>query len=363
MTIPKETLWELEPHTKAKHDILRRYLGAWFPILGTYHRRIVYIDGFSGPGRYTNGEEGSPLIALDVAQNHRKASGGEIVFMFIEERPDRFEHLRLELEKKTIPSHFKIMLEPGKFHETIGNMLNSLETESGTLAPTFAFIDPFGFSGIPFELIERLLKCKRCEVFITFMVDAINRFLEHPEEKVTQHIVDAFGGKEAIDIAKAGGDRIVNLRELYQSKIKKAAEYVRYFEMRDQQNRTQYYLFFATNSDMGQLKMKEAMWKVDPDGEFRFSDATNPNQLVLFEIDATPMLINELNNEFHSKGIVTGLEVRTFVENNTAFLKKHMTAALKHEEEAKRIKVEPFKVDGKKRHGKSYPDGVKILWV
>ena len=28
--------------------------------------------------------------------------------------------------------------------------------------------------------------------------------------------------------------------------------------------------------------MKEAMWKVDPLGEFSFSDATDPNQRILF---------------------------------------------------------------------------------
>jgi hypothetical protein len=28
--------------------------------------------------------------------------------------------------------------------------------------------------------------------------------------------------------------------------------------------------------------MKEAMWKVDESGEFKFSDATDPNQMVLF---------------------------------------------------------------------------------
>ena len=36
----------------------------------------------------------------------------------------------------------------------------------------------------------------------------------------------------------------MKLRELYQSKLKQAAKYVRYFEMRDRQDRTQYYLFF-----------------------------------------------------------------------------------------------------------------------
>ncbi len=29
------TVWRRPPHTKAKHDILTRYLGAWFGIFGT----------------------------------------------------------------------------------------------------------------------------------------------------------------------------------------------------------------------------------------------------------------------------------------------------------------------------------------
>ena len=95
--------------------------------------------------------------------------------------------------------------------------------------------------------IERLLTHPRCEVFITFMVDAINRFLDHPKDSVVQHIVDAFGTDEATRIAETPGNRIERLRTLYQSRLQRVAEYVRYFEMRDRQDRPQYYLFFATN--------------------------------------------------------------------------------------------------------------------
>jgi three-Cys-motif partner protein len=362
VTTPQETLWELDPHTRAKHEILGRYLAAWFPILSTYHSRIVYIDGFAGPGRYEKAEKGSPLIALDVAVNHRHEIAGEVVFWFIEEREDRIEQLRQELGKIIVPKHFRVISESGKFHEKFGAVLNSIDAGNDTLAPTFAFIDPFGFSGIPFSLIERLLQYEKSEAFITFMVDAINRFLEHPEDKVVQHIVEAFGTEEAVRIAKGAGDRVVKLRELYQSRLQQIAKYVRYFEMRDRQNRTQYYLFFATNSPLGHVKMKEAMWQVDPDGEFKFSDATNPNQLVLFEADATPRLVERLRKEFCTKGTVTGGTVRRFVENKTAFLKKHMTAVLKQEEDTSKLRVEPLKTDGKKRRANTYPDEVRLTW-
>ena len=363
MTTPKETLWELDPHTRAKHEILRRYLAAWFPILGTYNSRIVYIDGFSGPGRYKYGEPGSPTIALDVALNHCRATRGEIVFWFIEERDDRLAHLKQELAAIRVPAHFKVTAESGRFDEKFGKVLCSIEADKNALAPTFAFIDPFGFSGIPFSLIERLLGHKRCEAFITFMVDAINRFLEHPEDKVVQHIVDAFGGDEAVKIAKGPGDRIVKLRELYQSKLSSVAKYVRFFEMRDRQDRTQYYMFFATNSEVGQLKMKEAMWKVDPDGDFRFSDATNPGQLVLFDADPTKVLALQVRDQFREKGTVTGFQVRTFVENRTAYLKKHMTGALKQEEESGCLKVDEIKTDGKRRRANTFPDEARLTWA
>ena len=67
VAVPKDTIWPIEPHTAAKHQILRKYLDAWLPILGTYNNRMLYIDGFAGPGEYTGGEPGSPIIALEAA--------------------------------------------------------------------------------------------------------------------------------------------------------------------------------------------------------------------------------------------------------------------------------------------------------
>jgi hypothetical protein len=70
MTKPSDTLWKLEPHTAAKHRILRSYLNAWLPILSKYNSRLVLIDGFAGPGEYEGGEPGSPLIMLDAFLSH-----------------------------------------------------------------------------------------------------------------------------------------------------------------------------------------------------------------------------------------------------------------------------------------------------
>src|SRR5512135_2995543 len=151
MTTTQDTIWEIDPHTLAKHEILRRYLGAWFPILGTYNQRIVYIDGFAGPGRYKGGEIGSPIIAIQEALKHsHRLHNNQLSFLFMDERVDRIEHLKYELSQIPIPTNFYVNAETGRFDCELKKLLDKLESEGSKLAPTFAFIDPFGFAGLPF---------------------------------------------------------------------------------------------------------------------------------------------------------------------------------------------------------------------
>lgn len=58
MSAPRSKLWPLEAHTRGKHLVLKNYVNAWLPILGSTRQRILFIDGFAGPGEYAGGEEG-----------------------------------------------------------------------------------------------------------------------------------------------------------------------------------------------------------------------------------------------------------------------------------------------------------------
>jgi three-Cys-motif partner protein len=366
MTVPGDVTWPCEPHTRAKHKILKRYLERWFPILNIRHGRIIYIDGFSGPGRYTSGELGSPLIALEVAAKHRKALTGELLFVFIDERADRIEHLRAELKQMNLPKDFKVHPETGKFQEKLKELLDDVDRRGETLAPTFAFIDPFGFSGIPYDLVRRLLEKRSCEVLITFMADSINRWLEHPNESTVSHIPETFGTDECLQITKGAGDRVDALRDLYQRQLKKVARFVRYFEMRDRDDRVIYYLFFAGNHPLGHRKMKEAMFDVGKEGLYRFSDATNPNQLVLFGADHTVILWSLMREQFAGKEFLTD-RILDFVNDDTAFLETHMKSTLKKHEgpgvpKNQKIQVRAIKEDGKVRRPGTFPRGVFVTF-
>lgn len=362
MTLPDETLWAIEPHTEAKHKILRKYLDAWFPIMATYHGRIVYLDGFAGPGRYTGGQPGSPIIALESAKNHSAPLGAELVFLFIEQRQDRAAHLRAEVDKLQCPDKFKIEIKCGEFAPELTKELDALEQEGNRLAPTFSLIDPFGFSGIPYDLIKRLLSNDRCEVFISFMVDSINRWIEHPADTIRRHILETFGMDEPPTAMRAP-DRIVALKDLYHHQLSKIAKFVRSFELRDQNDRVVYYLFFASNNSTGHYKMKEAMWKVDPLGDFSFSDATNPNQAILFLHPSLDALQSALIQNFRPFGQLTIGQVEDYVRDATGFLTKHMREVLKQMESGRRVEVAPMKSNGEKRRRNTYPNNASIRFL
>lgn len=356
MSVPEETIWELQPHTAVKHQILRKYLDAWFPILARYNSRIVYVDGFSGPGRYSGGQPGSPIIALESARTHRANLAGELVFLFVEERQDRVDNLNREITNLRLPAHFKVDVECGRFAVNLTAKLDQLDADGHRIAPTFALIDPFGFSGIPYSLISRLLSKNKCEVLITFVVDAINRWLTHPDPQIRSHITEAFGTGAAIAIAEGSGDRPTQLKNLYQQQLGKVAQFVRYFEMRDSDDRVVYYLFFASNNSLGHLRMKEAMWKVDPLGGFTFSDSTDPNQRVLFSNPSVASLVSDIQSKFRGAIQIPTEQVETFVQDETPYLRKHMGEALTQLESEGGLKVAALKADGKKRRSGTYPN-------
>jgi three-Cys-motif partner protein len=360
MTKSSETLWAIEPHTKAKHEILQRYLSAWFPILGSKIPRIVYIDGFCGPGRYLGGEEGSPIIALKEAMKQPVLAHSEVNFLFIDHREDRIHHLESEISSLGIRNNFHTYCRFNEFENTLTEILNELQRDGHRLAPTFAFIDPFGFKGAPFELTRRLLEYPGTEVFINIMIDYVNRFALHPSAIDRQHIKDLLGASDIeIDQVVNSPDRILAFRQLYQDKLRRHAKFVRYFEMRDHRDKVIYYLFFASNHHLGHAKMKEAFWKVDAQSGFRFSDRTNPNQTVLFELDPSEDLAIELKKHFAGT-IQMAENVIALVENETAYISSHARKALKNLETRKEITVEATKSDGTKRIKGSFPKGVVV---
>jgi three-Cys-motif partner protein len=333
---------KMAPHTAAKHALLRRYLNAWFPILGKNHPRITYIDGFAGPGEYEDGEIGSPILAIEAA-NHHVAKGTlapnvAINFIFVEADPEYAAHLEAKLAALEIPAQFKIELIRGEFAAVIGDKLDHLEVAKNEIGPMFAFVDPFGFSGIPCSLMSRILAYPRCEVFVNIMVEFINRFLKHPSEKILAHFPTTFGTDEVLKIPGRAGDRPAALLSLYKRQLKSNAKFVGQFDMHGRKDQKTYSLFFASNSPLGFLKMKEAMWSVDKAEGGAFSDFEPGavNQPRLFTLN---MLWAQMHEHFQGK-LVPMAELERFVIERTDYLPKHARELLLDREEKATLQIE-----------------------
>ncbi len=280
------TVWKIDPHTRAKHQILEEYLKAWFPILSLRSGRILYLDGFAGPGVYEGGEDGSPVIAIKTAANHFLGKQfNEILFYFIEKDNARAQTLRQVLQTRfqVLPKNLKYFVSDAEFAPTLDSVLKNLEKNNARLAPTLAFLDPFGFSGLPMNLIARMLGYNKCEVLITFMAGFVNRFHDEFREDALDEL---FGTTEWRKVReKRTPEEHENLLiGSYVSQLKKVgAKFVRTFEVRGQYNQLLYYLVFATRALKGLQVMKEAMCKVDRRGTYKFSDFTDADQSFLID--------------------------------------------------------------------------------
>lgn len=285
MAEPKETVYAAEPHTRAKHDILREYLKRWLPILarqskalGHANGRLLYVDGFAGAGEYTDNIPGSPIVAIQTALGHSHDFAVPVQIKFIEIRQDRVAHLRklIERMRPDLARSGRIIVDDpieGDCEEIITGVIDEHESRRVRLGPALFFLDQFGYSSFSMSLVSRILSHEVCEVF-----SYLNWSLLHPfMADQTKHtgITKAFGGDEWMDVIELRGkEKEDRFREIYLTALRRraGATYAYPFAMRDHNDRVIYWLFFCSNNLRGLEEMKRAMWKVDRSGGFEFSD-------------------------------------------------------------------------------------------
>ena len=350
------TIWELAPHTAAKHDILRRYLGAWYAKL-SWTGKLVFIDGFAGPEEYTRGEPGSPIIALNVALDHKAdLSNCELIYLFVEEDHRRHAHLESILNAMDFPEHMRILAERGTFDSKMADVFEGLGGHE--MAPAFVMVDPFGVKGVTYEVIERLGQYPRSEILLSFMYESVSRWIGTDEFE--PHLKLLFGDEGEWRAAREmeGTEKRVHLHNLMIARLRDAGfGYVRSFEMIDDGGRTEYFLLYGTHNIEGLKSMKAAMWAVDPTGGIRFSDATDAKQTTLFQLDPDfDQLRSLLIGEFAGRW-VRSEELTLWALVHTAFRETHVKKPiLRPMEEAGELEVD----ERSRNRIFSYPNGTRL---
>ena len=359
--MPTQTLWERDEQTLGKHLVLKSYLDAWFPILGRWHGRLLFVDGFSGPGEYADGELGSPLIALECVDQHKqegRLQDVEAVLLFIESDESRASHLEDAIARRRGRPDVTCQVMHGEFDQHMGELLDLIEEQNAALAPAFVMIDPLGIKGSSMNLIGRVLANERSECMISFMYEPIRRF--HKELGFREPLNDLFGTQDWQKCLSMdeGEKKKQYLHRLFKAQLKNhGAKHVVFFELWRGQRHV-YTIYFASGSSKGCDVMKRAIWKANPSGDYRVRGYAG-RQALLFE-PTTDALADQLQEKFGHK-TVSVEDVEEFVMSDmTLFhagqLRKDTLRPLE-----KQGRIEVLRADGQR--GFPSGKGIKIRFL
>lgn len=337
--------WPYEEQTKMKHLVFNDYFDKWVKILGSWSE-LNYIDGFGGRGAYEDEEGeiwyGSPILAAEIIKDNKKDAG----LLIIDKEEENIENLKKVFEYKNLSQPvFKI----ADFDREINKILKG----ASNLVPTFFLIDPFGFSGIKYDTLKRIMtSVKKPEILLTFMFNGINRFLSLPQnEKIMSNL---FGTNEWEPLSKLRGtERENKMINLYRNQLKKIAKFVFSYQIEfPKMQRTYYCLFHLTNHYKGSSVMKSSFAKFNY-GRVKYLGVRG-SQLSLFEIG--DIKDREIEDFLVGKYQNTSKTYREVIEENideTPYLEwgiHGIHRALKELEKVDKVYIERFPKFTEKKH-------------
>jgi three-Cys-motif partner protein len=211
------------------------------------------VDAFAGPGQYSDGPDGSPVVIAKTYLEHSHLSSfNTLNVICLEERGDRHEHLKRCIVR--LPSLPSLQVLP--LHGSVAGSLNRLNAAARPPrsfdAPVLWILDPFGYASVPFELVRACLAQPRDEVLVTWFADEIYRFCEDPGKAaaLTRH----FGGdhwQEAV-VYTGESDRKGALLDAYEQGLRQLpGVHTSSFSISNRNETARYSLVFATHSEKG----------------------------------------------------------------------------------------------------------------
>ena len=267
MTQPTDTEWPSEPRTLLKHQIYKRYVDCWMGKILQVFPSATIVDGFAGPGAYSDGPDGSPLVIAKANLHHSGRPRFKTLRLVCNEaRMDR--NVALAGRVAALPADpglaTTVVDPPSDFLEAV-ERIDRIAHPSGDPLPTLWILDPFDIKSLPFHLVARCLRSPRDEVLITWFADEIHRFCEVPsfQAALTAHYGgDAWRGASA---ASGEHERKAAFMRLYRSRLEslpnvKTGE----FSITSKNETARYSIVFATHSDSGLICWNPVKWRLDP---------------------------------------------------------------------------------------------------
>lgn len=287
---PRPKHWEdYGRFQQVKHELIRRYLGGWFPKLASWAGRVVYLETHAGRGSYRGGNAGSPLVALETLLGHaarqRLLENSECRFVFLERDKTNAAALATEVGRLgELPRRIVVDIECEDAFQVLRREVEALKSAGQDMAPAFIFVDPYGFS-LPGDLLAELMAVGRVELFLNVMWRELDMAIcQAPEagHGQAENLDRLFGSGAWSGIH---GDRMVEradqAAELLARRV--GATWWTHVRMVTGDDAVRFFLLHLTNHDSGRDLMKECVWKVCPGGGMKMRRSEDPNQFFLIE--------------------------------------------------------------------------------
>jgi len=366
--LPESELPAYPAHSRAKHQLLRKYMDVWLPKLGISYPQVVLIDGFASAGRYRTNERGSPLLMLDafVGRSDRHHLKSPPHFVFIESNKKFACHLKAEVDAYPDLYGATVDVVLGRYEDQFPVVVEWLSRTYRPPVPTFAFVDPLGYRDNPFDHIAgfRQLLPTKSEVMVYLPASFMARF-------VRTGITDAalnrlYGGSTWEEAAKTAASRQQAgeaLASEFNRRLKGLFAWVTSFNV-DPERHNDYYLLFGTDHKDGLREMKRGMWSVDQrEGTgYRQGRTYGDAQGQLFPDSATETgpdlrsLAPLLRGHFGTR-VFSIMEAEDFTLCRTKYLDRpHLRTVLRPLEAAGELQV----VESSRRRAGDYPEGTRM---
>lgn len=327
--------WDRPAHTGAKHDIYRRYLLRWFPILlggQNAFPSATYAEGFAGPGVYAGGEPGSPIIAMR-ALVEKVSDKPTVRFVLVDDDPRCVSSLKTQF-REFFPERPRSEATT-RFTFVKGTCIEKLEIsldEAGAWGqPILAVLDSWGNAPVSVRLLRRLADNPSSEVIVTLGPQSFMRFVS----QLGPAADEVFGGDSSwreIETMTDANAKRQHLLTCYRATLANAGfRSLLDFELIDVRGES-LYLVFATNHPRGVEKMKDSLWEVDPIFGVGFRDPRDEGQEALFELtdphlEPLTRLLHKRISLAQADGVRVS-ELRDFALYETVFRPQHVIRAL-----------------------------------
>jgi three-Cys-motif partner protein len=341
---------EQREQSLVKAEIVQKYFFAWANVLKNTIKaqksRIAFIDLFSGPGRYKDGKSSVPLMILEQATKDEFLKS-HLVTLFNDRDENNSETLRKEIE--ALPQISQLRFKPIVQAQEVGDEIVRL-FESRSIAPTFFFVDPWGYKGLSLRLINTIIKDWACECVFFFNYNRVNMGINN--EIVESHMQALFGEEALQELKKNISGKSPFVREamvieaIAQAIKAEGSRYVLPFTFKfDDAQRTSHYLIFVSKHIRGYEIMKGVMANASSshqEGVPSFSYApAGPETPLLFDF-ARPLA--ELGDRLCKEFAGRRLQMVAIYDDHHVdkpFIKKNYKDALKELEFTGRITCDP----------------------